>query len=119
MSQNPINLIVRFVLEIVILVALAMWGAAQMAGWKGVLLAIVLPIIAAAIWGTFRTHGDHGHGLIETPGRARLLIEMALFILAGWALYDLGHPKFALGFGAGVVFHYLLSYDRVWFLLSK
>lgn len=117
MSQNPINLIVRFALEIVMLVVLGMWGRQQFSGWKGILLAILLPVVAAAMWGIFRTQGDHGKGLVDTPGIIRLLIELFLFGAAVWALYDMNHKPASLALGVVLLLHYLLSYDRVVFLL--
>ena len=117
MSQNPINLIVRFALEIVILVALGMWGKSQAEGWKGVALAILLPVAAAALWGIFRTPADHGKGLVETAGYIRLLIELGLFAAAAWAFWDMGYKTSSMGFAAVVILHYIISYDRVVFLL--
>lgn len=118
MSQNPINLIVRFALEIVILVALGMWGAGRFEAWKGIVMAILLPLAAAAVWGIFRTSGDHGHGLVNTPGIIRFAIEVILFCAAAWCLYDLGHKTSSMGFAAVALLHYIISYDRVWFLLT-
>ncbi|MBK8492816.1 MAG: YrdB family protein [Saprospirales bacterium] len=118
MSQNPINLIVRFALEIVIWVALGMWGYHKGEGWKGIVLAILLPVAGAAIWGIFRTVGDHGRGLVETPGLIRFAMEMLFFTAAAWVLYDLGYQTSSFAFIAVSLLHYILSYDRVVFLIS-
>ena len=118
MSQNPINLAVRFALEIIMLVALGMWARQQQTGWKGVLLAILLPLVAASLWGIFRTQGDHGKGLVDTPGVIRLLMELFLFSAAVWALYDLNHKTSALVFAITLMIHYLVSYDRVLSLIK-
>jgi hypothetical protein len=51
MSQNPINLAVRFLLELVGLYAFGLWGWTQHAGFLRYLLVIGLPVVAAALWG--------------------------------------------------------------------
>jgi len=119
MSNNPINLVVRFALEIVMLIALGMWGRQQLEGWKGILLAILLPVIAAALWGIFRTPEDHGKGLIDTPGLIRLAMEVILFAVAVWALYATDHKTAAWVFGIVLLIHYAVSYDRVMLLLKN
>lgn len=119
MSQNPINLAVRFALEICMLVALGMWGRQQQEGWKGIVLAILLPLIAASLWGIFRPAGDPGKGLVNTPGIIRLLIEVLLFSTAVWATFDLNHKTAGLVFGIVLVLHYALSYDRVLWLIKN
>jgi hypothetical protein len=53
MSSNPINLAVRFLLEIFSLVVIGIWGWKQNDNWERYVLAICLPILAALIWGTF------------------------------------------------------------------
>jgi hypothetical protein len=53
MGSNPINLAVRFLLELSSLIAIGMWGWRQTDSWLRFVLAIGLPIIAAVIWGTF------------------------------------------------------------------
>ena len=50
MSQNPINLGVRFLLELAALAALGFWGWTQHTGVLRYLLAIVLPLFAAFMW---------------------------------------------------------------------
>jgi hypothetical protein len=119
MFNNPINLAVRFGLEIAMLIALGMWGAKQSQGWKSTALAIALPLLAAAVWGIFRTPEDHGKGLIATPGIIRLLIEFGLFAAAIWALSDLGRKNTAWWFAGILLLHYLVSYDRIGMLLKK
>lgn len=54
MSQNPLNLTLRFVLELAGLYAFGAWGWIQHAGSMRYLLVIVLPLIAGDPLGLFR-----------------------------------------------------------------
>ncbi len=72
MSQNPLNLALRFILELAILFALGYWGWTRDIGVWRYLLAIVLPVAAAILWSTF--HWPH-----ETAGSPRSPVP-----IAGW-----------------------------------
>jgi hypothetical protein len=121
MSQNPLNLVVRFLLEILALVALGAWAKAQFPGALGFVLMILVPLLAATIWGIFNVKGDpsrSGAAPVPVPGIIRLLIELAFFGFAAWALFTL-NPTYAWIFGAVTLAHYLLSYDRIIWLLKR
>jgi hypothetical protein len=121
MGSHPINLAFRFLLEISALVLVGIWGWKQSDEWLQYILAIGLPIILAAIWGTFAVPGDpsrSGKTLIATPGVIRLVIELGIFAFAIWSLYDIGLNKMGFAFGVIVLIHYIVSYDRIeWLLL--
>lgn len=122
MGSNPINLGIRFLLEVVALVATGMWGWRQSDGWLRFVLAIGIPIILAAVWGTFAVPDDpsrSGAAPVATPGIVRLIIELGIFAFATWAFYDMGMNKASLIFGVVVILHYLFSYDRVIWLLYQ
>jgi hypothetical protein len=122
MGSHPINLIIRFLLEMSALVSVGIWAWRQNDGWLRFLLAIGLPIFLAIIWGTFAVTEDPGRSgktLIATPGVIRLIIELGLFAIAAWSLYELGLTRLSLAFGIIVVLHYIISYDRVKWLISK
>lgn len=122
MGSHPINLAIRFLLEMSGLVSFGMWGWKQSDGWLRYALAIGLPIILAAIWGTFAVPNDpsrSGTAPIVTPGVIRFAIELGFFALATWSLYDMGFNKVSLAFGIIVVFHYIISYDRMIWLMSQ
>jgi len=122
MGSHPINLIVRFLLEISALVSAGMWGWKQGDGWLRFLLAIGIPIVLATIWGTFAVPNDpsrSGRAPVVTPGVIRLLIELGFFAFATWSLYDIGLNNASWALGIIVVLHYLISYDRVRWLLSQ
>jgi len=122
MAYHPLNLAVRFVMEIAALVALGYWGFVQHTGVWQFVLALGLPLLAAITWGTFAVPGDpsrSGKAPVPVPGVVRLLLELAFFGLAAWALGDAGKPILALVL-AGVTFaHYVLSYDRVAWLVQQ
>ncbi len=58
MGSHPINLAVRFILELTALVAAGMWGWHQSEGWLKFLLVITLPLLIAIVWGTFAVPDD-------------------------------------------------------------
>lgn len=121
MSQNPLNLAIRFLLEILALVAIGAWARAQFPGFPGLLLMILLPLLAASAWGVFNVKGDpsrSGKAPVPVPGAVRLLLEFAFFGSATWALFRL-NPTYGWIFGAVALAHYLLSYDRIRWLLER
>jgi hypothetical protein len=116
-ANHPLNLALRFALELALLAALGVYGwQAGTGAWRW-LLALLLPLAAAAVWGIFRVPNDGGAPVVQVPGIVRLLIEIALFALAVWALAAAGHPRWALALGGVTLLHYALSYDRVLWLL--
>lgn len=121
MSQNPINLTLRFLLEIFALVALGAWGRAKYQGALGIVLMILIPLLAAAAWGTFNVKGDpsrSGKAPVPVPGIVRLALELVFFISAAWALFSL-NPTYGGIFGLLVLGHYVFSYDRIIWLLER
>lgn len=122
MGSHPLNLAIRFLLEITGFMSLGIWGWHQSGGWLRFLLAIGIPLIFALIWGTFAVPDDpsrSGKAPVVTPGIIRLAIEMVFFVCAIWSLYDVGFKKQGAVFCIIVVLHYTLSYDRIKWLLKK
>ena len=117
MANNPLNLVLRFVLELLGLWALGYWGWTQHAGLARWLWTLGLPLLAAVVWGSFRVPNDPGQAPVAVPGWVRLLLEAAFFGGATWALYAAGRETWGLIFGVVVVLHYAASYDRVLKLL--
>ncbi len=121
MSQNPLNLALRFLLELAALACLAYWGWTQHTGALRFLLALGLPLLAAILWATFSVPGDRsrsGTAPVPVPGIVRLLLEALLFISAVWCLQDAGATTLAWIMGILLVAHYALSYDRIIWLLK-
>ncbi len=120
MGTHPLNLTVRFLLEMVGLIIMGVWGWQQADGWLSIGLVIAIPLIAAIAWGTFNVPGDpsrSGQAPVAVPGFVRLLLELAFFAFATWAFYWVGYTQVGLIFGVVVISHYIISYDRVGWLL--
>ena len=122
MSKNPVNLAIRFTLEVVAIVTFGIWGYRASNGLPGLILAILLPLVFAGLWGVFAVPDDpsrSGKTVVRTPGPIRLLLELALFGAAVWMLFDLDFQKLAWIFGSLVGIHYLTSYDRIKWLMKQ
>ena len=122
MGSHPINLAIRFLLEIAALLAVGVWGWQLSDGWLKFVLAPGIPIILAVIWGTFAVPNDpsrSGAAPIAVPGILRLVIELAIFVFATWALYDLGYTSLSWILGIIVAIHYITSYDRILWLVTQ
>jgi len=122
MGSHPINLAVRFLLELAALAALAVWGWNQgEAAWRYP-LAISIPLICAIIWGTFAVPEDpsrSGKAPVPVPGILRLFLELVVFGSGTLALYNLGYINLSWIMGILVGIHYLVSYDRISWLLKR
>ena len=122
MGSNPINLAVRFVLEIIALYAFGRWGWLQSTGWTRFALAIGLPLLAMTLWGTFAVPADpsrSGNAPIPISGSVRVLLELTFFSLATWAYFGFGKPGWGTVCGVVVLIHYAISYDRIGWLLKQ
>jgi len=122
MGSHPLNLALRFLLEIAALGAIGYWGFSQHTGIWCFLLGIGLPVIAAAIWATFAVPDDpsrSGQSPVPILGVLRLVLELSLFGFAVWALYDAGSLLLAPILVSITFVHYVLSYDRVAWLIRQ
>ena len=88
MANHPLNLGIRFLLELCTLAIGSMWGWQRGDGWTKPALAIGIPLLIALLWGTFRVPGDPGKAPVAIPGALRLVLECAVFGFAVWALFD-------------------------------
>ena len=119
MNNHPLNLLVRFLLEIALPVIFAYYGWNRSGGISKYLLGIGLPIIIATLWGVFRVEGDPGEAIVAIPGWLRLLYESILFISAAYLLIQLRMNIWAYVFIIVSALHYLISYDRIIWLLKN
>ena len=119
MSANPINLAFRFFLELAALVAMGYWGWHTGQGWLRWVLMLGVPLFAAVLWGTFRVPKDPGRAPVQVPGVVRLALELAYFGFAVWALSNAGAATASWILGLAVVVHYVISYDRILWLLRQ
>lgn len=122
MGSHPINLAVRFLLELAGLAVMVYWGWTQHEGLLRFVLAIGLPVLAAALWGTFAVPDDpsrSGKAPVPVPGTVRLVLELVFFGFAAWALYDAGSTVLSVILSIVVVVHYAVSYDRIVWLIKQ
>lgn len=113
MSRNPLNLLLRVILELAALACDGYWGFANHAGLTRWLLAVALPLVAAVLWGVFRVPNDPKAPPVAISGRLRLALEFVVFASAAAAAYASISAAAGIGFGAIVALHYAISYDRV------
>lgn len=92
MGSHPINLALRFLLEIAALGAIAYWGWTQHDGLARYVLAFGLPLLAMTVWSIFRVNGDPGDAPVAIQG-------LVLAVVVG--------------------VHYITSYDRLQWLIKQ
>ncbi len=122
MGSHPLNLALRFLLELAALTAIGFYGWRLSDGPLRYLAVIGLPLIAAVLWGTFAVPDDpsrSGEAPVPVPGLLRLILELAFFGFAAWALYSMRAVSWSLILAGLTVIHYLLSYDRLAWLLQQ
>ncbi len=120
MSQNPVNLAVRFAIEIAALVGLFRLGIDLATGVAGIGIALGLVLAGAISWAVFNVPGDRsrsGDAPVPVNGRIRLLVELLLLGGAGFAWFQTGPQPVAWVYGTVTIAHYLLSWDRLGWLM--
>ena len=60
-----------------------------------------------------------GKAPVPVSGFVRLILELVFFALAAYALFSIGNENTASIFAGAVVFHYLISYDRIGWLMQQ
>jgi hypothetical protein len=121
-GSDPANLALRFLLELVALFALGWWGWSLTDSWLRFVLVVVFVLAAATIWGTFAVPDDpsrSGEAPVVVRGWVRLGLEAVTFGAAVIGLASVGRGSFAIGFLVVVVVHYVLSIDRISWLLQR
>jgi hypothetical protein len=122
MGSHPINLALRFLLELAAFGGLAFWGWQQGGGLLRFVYAAGTFLVTAILWGTFNVPDDpsrSGKAPVRVPGLIRLLLELAIFAAGVWAIQAGGYGQFALVLAVLVIVHYLLSYDRIVWLVRQ
>jgi hypothetical protein len=121
-GSYPVNLAIRFLLELAAYVAMGYWGWTRREGPLRYVLAIGVPVLAAVLWATFAVPDDpsrSGKAPVPVPGIVRLVLELAFFAFATWALYSAGSTRLGLILAVVVVVHYAVSYDRIGWLVRQ
>ncbi len=122
MGSHPINLAVRFLLEIAGLVALGLMGWHYGNGIYEYAFAIGFPLLAAICWGTFAVPDDPGRSgktVVRVPGLLRLILELTFFISASWSFIVTGATILGWAYATVVLVHYVVSHDRVLWLIRQ
>ena len=119
MGYHPVNLALRFFLELAALFFIGRWGWVQHEGLWRYVRVIGLPLIAAMLWGVFRVPNDGGAPVVRVSGVVRLLIEAVFFGFAIWSLFDSGATRTGWIFGGITLLHYISSYDRIQRVLQQ
>ena len=120
--MQPFNLAIRFLLEVLGLAAIAWMGWQFGKGAFRYVYAVGLPLLAACLWGVFAVPDDpsrSGSAVIAIPGIVRLLLELGFFAAATWSLFAAGGAKLGWIYAATVLIHYVVSYDRVFWLVQQ
>lgn len=120
MKPHPLNLALRFLLELAAISAMSLWGFRHGTGSSRFFYAAIAPLIAAGIWGMFAVPGDpsrSGSAPVPVRGLIRLGLETGFFSFAVWCLARIGWPSAALVLGIITAVHYSVSYDRIRWLL--
>lgn len=120
--MNPVNLALRFLLELTALGAVAWWASSLTDAWWRWLAAIAAVLLVALAWGVFAVPNDPsrgGQGIVKVPGIARLALELLVFAAGAYAFKAVGRPNLAIAFTALVAAHYAWSYERVAWLLEQ
>ncbi len=118
MNNHPVNIGLRFLLELTLVVIFVYWGWHTFEGITRYALSVLLPLTGMGIWGLFRVDGDPGKAPIPVPGWVRLGIEVVLFASACVMLRSLHLTQASWVFLAITLMHYAVSYDRVIRLLK-
>lgn len=122
LGAHPVNLLFRFLLELIVLGIAAIWSWKNFEDWTGTVLAIVVPFVMAVIWGSFAVPDDpsrSGKAPVPIPGALRLLLELLFFSFAVWCLFELGFSGLAKVFALLVLLHYIISGDRIRWMIKK
>jgi hypothetical protein len=97
-AQGPfdhVNLVLRFVLELVMLVGLAWAAAALVSGtWQSIAVAVLAPVVAIGLWGVFVAPGSRRR--LADP--ARLVVELVLFAVTGALVAAAGRTAWGVAF---------------------
>jgi Protein of unknown function (DUF2568) len=115
------NLALRFMLEVAALTGLAAaaWKLGSGPGrWIGVVL---VPVTAAIIWAVFNVLNDpsrSGAAPVEVNGWVRFALELAILGGGAVAVGFAAGPALGIVFGLAILGHYLVSLDRIKWLVQ-
>jgi len=121
MKIHPLNLALRFLLELVVLFVSVEWALKAFTQWPRYVWMVLLPVGLAIVWWAFNVEGDpsrSGKTIIPVPGWLRLIIEWLILGLGVWFMYSIDYLLASWLFGALVILHYVLSFNRIIWLIK-
>jgi len=123
-TYHPINLALRFLLELTALVGFGLFGwSLSDTFWFSLIGAAILPVLAMTFWGVFAVPNDKsrsGKAPIPVSGLVRFILELVFFGLAVWCYMLTQHLVFGALFSGFLVLHYALSMERIkWLFVQK
>lgn len=116
------NLILRFILEMWVLVAVVAAALHNLDSVWRVVVAVAVPLALITAWGVFNVPDDpsrSGQAPVPVPGWLRLVIETIYFGIGVIATFLAGWTILAIVFAVAVILHYSLSANRVRWLLAQ
>ena len=122
MGSHPINLGLRFILELCAIWAAGWWGLKYFDGNLKYAMTALVPLALMVVWGVFAVPEDpsrSGAAPVPTVGWLRLVIELAIFAFATYGFNYSHSTKWAMIFAGIVILHYLTSYDSIIWLLRQ
>jgi hypothetical protein len=122
MAYHPLNLALRFLLELLVLFISGYWAWKTQSGIEKYILVVVLPIAIATIWGVFAVPNDRsrsGKTVVAVSGIIRLGVEFTVFGSGVWFMYKSMNPIYSIMFAGIVIFHYAISHERITWLLKQ
>jgi len=122
MAYHPLNLALRFILELLVLFIAAYWAWTTQSGMEKYISIITQPIAIATIWGVFAVPNDpsrSGKTVVAVSGIIRLVIEVIVFGSGVWFMYKSINPLYSRMFASIVILHYAISYERIAWLLKQ
>lgn len=119
-AEHPVNLAVRFMLEVAAAVGIFRLGLQIADGTVAGLLAVSMVAVGVTAWGTCNVPGDtsrSGSAPVPVPGPVRLGIEVAVFATGGVGWFIAGPRWFAWTYLVVTLVHHLASVDRLTWLM--
>ncbi len=120
--MHPVNLALRFFLEIAALGGFGALAWRLSVGWWRYLAVIAVLALLMTLWSVFAVPGDpsrSGNAPVPVPGSVRLALELAVLLSGSCAFYWAGHNLAGIALGVLVLIHYALSGERIAWLLQQ
>lgn len=120
--MHPVNLSLRFFLELVALggFGVLVWTSVS-ERWRVLALIIVLCFLMA-LWGTFTVPNDpsrSGNAPVPVSGLIRLSLECAILFGGALSFHWAGFSLFGASLSVLVLLHYVFSGERIAWLLQQ